>query len=181
MTDFVTLPKQIEPIGDVAKKLVVRATQDYILRGEEIFNSEFPLITVNFDLMGKTAGMYRVRNGERVIRYNPFLFARYFDENLDTTVPHEVAHYIMDMVYGFGNVRPHGKQWKALMGKFGADASRTCNFDMEGIPQRNYQWFSYQCGCTQHQLTARRRNQILMGIKQYFCRKCGSLLVPQEN
>ena len=171
----------IEPIGTLRRELVVQATLDYVRQAGKIFNSNFPVIAISFDLIGKSAGMYKVRNAERIIRYNPYIFAKYFDENLDTTVPHEVAHYITDLVYGLGRVRPHGKQWKALMEEFGADASRTCNFDMEGIPQRIHQRFSYQCSCTSHELTARRRNQIAMGIKQYFCRKCGSLLVPQVN
>ena len=170
---------RIEPIGTAGRKLVTQATMDYVCQAGKIFKSNFPLIAIRFDLMGKTAGMYKVRNAERIIRYNPYLFAKYFDENFSTTVPHEVAHYIMDMVYGFNRIRPHGKQWKALMEEFGANASRTCSFDMEGIPQRIHRRFSYKCDCANHEITARRRNQIMRGIKRYFCRKCGSLLVPQ--
>jgi SprT protein len=172
------LTARIEPIGTTGRKLVTQATKDCIFTAEKIFQSNFPLIAIRFDLMGKTAGMYKVSNTERSIRYNPYLFAKYFDENIETTVPHEVAHYITDMVYGLNRIRPHGTQWKALMKQFGADASRTCNFDMEGIPQRIHRRFSYTCGCANHEITARRRNQIVMGTKRYFCRKCGSLLVP---
>jgi SprT protein len=170
---------RIEPIGTAGRERVIQATRDYVFKAEKIFKSNFPMITIRFDLMGKTAGMYKVRNAERGIRYNPYLFAKYFNENIGTTVPHEVAHYITDVVYGLNCIRPHGIEWKALMKEFGADASRTCNFDMEGIPQRIHRRFSYQCGCANHEITARRRNQIVKGLKRYFCRKCGSLLVPQ--
>ncbi|KPK54111.1 MAG: hypothetical protein AMS22_06405 [Thiotrichales bacterium SG8_50] len=171
----------IEPIGISKQTLVVEATADYVERAQRLFNGDFSQVTVRFDLRGRAAGMYRVQKGERVIRYNPYLFAKYFDDNLAVTVPHEVAHYITDMVYGLRHIRPHGKEWKALMAEFGADASRTCNYDLEGIPKRVYQRFPYRCDCTQHDLTARRHNQIQDGKKLYFCRRCGSPLVPKPG
>jgi len=163
----------IQPIGISEQKRVVEATAEYVERAQQLFGADFSQVTVRFDLKGRAAGMYRVQKGERVIRYNPYLFAKYFDDNLAVTVPHEVAHYITDMVYGLRRIRPHGKEWRQLMADFGADA--------EGIPQRVYQRFPYQCDCTGHELTARRHNQIQEGKKLYFCRQCGSPLVPQPD
>ena len=172
--------KIVAPIGISQQKRVVEATADYVELAQQLFGADFSQITVRFDLKGKSAGMYRVQNGEKLIRYNPYLFAKYFDDNLAVTVPHEVAHYITDRVYGLQNIRPHGKEWRALMAEFGADASRTCNYDMQGVPQRVYQRFPYQCSCSGHELTARRHNQIKRGEKVYFCRKCRSPLVPKD-
>lgn len=171
----------IEPIGISRQKLVVEATADYVEQAQKLFDADFSQVTVLFDLKGRAAGMYRVQKGERAIRYNPYLFGKYFDNNLEVTVPHEVAHYITDRVYGLGRIRPHGKEWKDLMAEFGASASRTCNYDLEGIPQRVFQRFPYYCDCAHHDLTARRHNQIQQGKKLYFCRKCGSSLLPQER
>ena len=168
----------IKPIGISEQKLVVEATADYVERAQQLFGADFSQVTVRFDLKGKAAGMYRVRKGERVIRYNSYLFAKYFDDNLAVTVPHEVAHYITDMVYGLRRIRPHGPEWKQLMADFGADASRTCSYDLDGIPQRVYQRFPYRCDCTRHDLTARRHNQIQDRKKLYFCRQCGAPLAP---
>jgi len=171
----------IEPIGINRQKRVVEATADYVEQAQKLFEVDLSQVTVRFDLKGKAAGMYRVHNGERIIRYNPYLFAKYFDDNLAVTVPHEVAHYITDRVYGLRRIRPHGKEWKQLMAEFGASASRTCNYDLDGIPQRVFQRFPYSCDCTHHELTARRHNQIQQGKKLYFCRLCGSSLAPQEQ
>lgn len=171
----------IEPIGIGQQKVVVKATADYVEQAQFFFKADFSQITVCFDLKGKAAGMYRVQKGESVIRYNPHLFAKYFDHNLAVTVPHEVAHYITDRVYGLRKVRPHGKEWKALMAEFGADSSRTCDYDLAGIPQRVFQRFPYRCDCTRHDLTARRHNQIQRGKMRYFCRQCGSPLAPREQ
>ena len=173
--------KIINPIGISEQKQVVEATADYVDLAQQLFGADFSQVTVRFDLKGRAAGMYRVQKGERVIRYNPYLFAKYFDDNLAVTVPHEVAHYITDMVYGLRHIRPHGREWRQLMAEFGAESSRTCNYDMEGIPQRVFQRFPYRCDCTRHDLTARRHNQIQDGKKLYYCRQCGSPLVPQSD
>lgn len=170
-----------EPIGINQQKEVVEATADYVEQAQNLFNIDFSQITVRFDLKGKAAGMYRVKKGESVIRYNPYLFAKYFYDNLAVTVPHEVAHYITDRVYDLRKIRPHGEEWKALMAEFGADASRTCNYDLEGIPRRVFQRFPYRCACSRHDLTTRRHNQIQRGKKLYFCRQCGSPLVRRDE
>lgn len=172
--------KLVDPIGFSQQKAVVDATNAYIEQARSIFKTDFGNIAVRFDLTGKAAGMYRVQGGESVIRYNAHLFAKYFDDNLTVTIPHEVAHYITDRIYGLRKIRPHGKEWKALMAEFGADNSRTCNYNLEGIPRRSYRRFPYRCGCTDHELTSRRHKQIQQGKMQYFCRQCGSSLTPQE-
>jgi len=62
--------------------------------------------------------MYRANKNHRVIRYNPYIFAKSFEDNLGLTVPREVAHYVTDMM--FGHSRPHGKEWHEVMRAFGA-------------------------------------------------------------
>jgi SprT protein len=166
----------IEPIHAGQRQQVIALTTDYIHRAGEIFARSFAPIAVTFDLKGRAAGMYRVDRRQRCIRYNPYLFAKYFDDNLAVTVPHEVAHYITDCVYGMRRIRPHGAEWQALMHAFGADAKRTCNYDLEGVPVRRQRRHAYQCGCRTHQLTTRRHNQILRGRVRYYCKACGGEL-----
>ena len=87
----------IEPICCRREQQVRTATSEIIRQASLIYSEDFPLIPIKFDLKGRAAGMYRVHNRDRVIRYNPYIFAKYFDDNITTTVPHEVAHYIVDM------------------------------------------------------------------------------------
>ena len=140
------------------------------------FGRIFPEIPVLFDLRGKAAGMYRVRAGQRVIRYNPHIFARYFNDNLAQTIPHEVAHYVSDLLHGFRNIRPHGPEWKQVMAFFGADSRATCSYDLHGLPQRRYRQHAYRCGCRQHQLTTIRHNRVRQNRMRYYCRQCGDPL-----
>lgn len=165
------------PTLDAAQRdQVSAATAAFVLRGEAVFGRKFAPIAVVFDLSGRASGMYVVRGRERRIRYNPYVFARYFADNLAVTVPHEVAHYLCDRVYGFANIRPHGGEWRALMQAFGADARRTTNYDLDGLPQRVQRLHPYRCNCRTHQLSSRRHGKIRRQQAAYQCRHCGTAL-----
>jgi SprT protein len=167
----------IQPIGDRQRQAVTAATAHCIESANALLATSFATIPVRFDLRGRAAGMYRVARGERVIRYNPYLFAKYFAENLATTVPHEVAHYLTDAVYGYTNVKPHGHEWRTMMRMLGADASVHCEFDLAGIPMRRYRRVRYACRCRYHELTRVRHNRIQDKGARYYCRACCSELV----
>ena len=183
----------IQPIGEAQQQRVVDETCAFIRRAEQVYEREFDNVPVAFDLRGRAAGMYVVsrRGGSttRKIRYNPWLFAKYFDENLKSTVPHEVAHYIVEQLHrqrwwrslskagGSRRPQPHGPEWRGVMDAFGADASVTSSFDMSGIPCRKQQTVSYRCRCREHPLGIRRHNKVQRGQAQYLCRYCGEQLV----
>ncbi|MGD2062648.1 MAG: SprT-like domain-containing protein, partial [Nitrospirota bacterium] len=157
------------------------ATASYIARGRELFGGSFTTIPVLFDLTGRAAGMYRVTGGHPVIRYNPYIFAKAFTDHLMTTVPHEVAHYVVDMVHGARHVRPHGAEWRAVMTALGAEPRRTGAYDLTGVPVRRERRHPYHCGCTTHHLTSRRHNRVRRGAMRYYCRRCAQPLVPVDQ
>lgn len=166
----------ISPITAGQQQQVLNETLRFLDVASDHFLQDFDTIPVLFDLKGKAAGMYRVKMGQRVIRYNPFIFAKYFDDNLQQTIPHEVAHYITDVLFGMRNIRPHGKEWKAVMHVFGVEPNRTASYDLSGVPQRRFDSFIYHCGCQDYALTSRRHNKILRGQGHYLCRDCGGKL-----
>ena len=166
----------IIPIDDILQAQVREATHTCIRKAGSIYKRAFCDIPVLFDLRGRAAGMYRVHGRERVIRYNPWLFARYFDDNLNSTVPHEVAHYITDVLYGIKRVKPHGPEWRAIISALGAKPEVTGRYDLTGIPTRRQQRHTYHCDCTTHQLSSVRHNRILSGKTRYYCRYCKSPL-----
>ncbi len=157
------------------RQQVILLTDEAIDFATKQLNHPFPKVNVKFDLIGKAAGMYVNKYNEKNIRYNPFIFAKYFSENIESTIPHEVAHYLVDCVYGMKNTKPHGKEWKAVMRMFKADASVYCNFDISDLPQRQYKTIQYQCRCRIHALTKIRHNRIKKGYR-YHCRFCKTLL-----
>ena len=170
-------PSVIKPINRQQRSRVVEETYTYIDLASNLFNKKFSSIPVGFNLSGYSAGVYRLSGRLREIRYNPYIFAKYFEENLEATVPHEVAHYVVDLLYGMRNVRPHGVEWQQVMAAFGCEASRTCQFDLSGIPVRRQRRFTYKCNCSTHQISARRHNNIHRGKARYACTKCNSYLM----
>jgi SprT protein len=165
------------PFDTLQRARVVAMTGEWIARAGQLYARVFPEIPVRFDLEGRAAGMYQVRGRLRVIRYNPYLFSRYPRDSLEVTVPHEVAHYITDMLFGMRRVRPHGAQWRAVMLAMGVDPCVTADYDLSGIPVRRQRRFVYRCACREHQLSTCRHNRIHRGAMRYFCRACGGELI----
>jgi len=160
---------------------IIQLVNDYIQRSEIIFDRTFKPIDVSFDLSGRAAGMYKVVRGVGQIRFNPDHFEQYPEENWNETIPHEVAHYITDQVFGMRNIRPHGKQWKALMLQFGVEPKRTFSYSLEGIPNRMHKRHPYRCICSQFEITTRRHNTIQNGRADYLCKQCGQKIEYVNN
>ena len=167
----------IEPIDKAQRQQVLARTEHYIAMAEEVLERSFERIPVLFDLRGATAGMFRVHRRKREIRYNPWIFSKHWQVNLDSTVPHEVAHYIVHEVYGLGRVKPHGEEWRALMHYFEADAEVTFKLDLEGVPQRRQRTHPYRCACREHEVSSTRHNRMRKGEGVYQCRYCDARLV----
>ncbi len=170
----------IAPIDKSQQALVIAETLRYIRLAADLYRRNFAPVPVDFDLKGGSAGMFRIRARDARIRYNPWLFAKYFDENLLSTVPHEVAHYIVHCRYGLHRVKPHGHEWLAVMADFGADPSVTSDFDLTGIPTRAQRRFRYRCACRVHEVSTRRHNVMQRGQAHYECRLCRAPLVPAD-
>ena len=159
--------------------MVINETHNYLTRAADLFDLQNETIDITFNLKGRCAGMYRVKSSRRIftlqqkeIRYNPYIFSKYFMDNYTTTIPHEVAHYVTDRLYGIKNIKPHGKEWKAIMHAFNADASVTADYDLAGIPLKTQSLFTYQCSCREHKLTSIRHNKIVKRRYQYYCKNC---------
>jgi len=166
----------VTPITTQQRERVIEQTNHYIQLAAVHYGKKFKTIDILFDLSGGTAGMYRVTKRQRWIRYNPYIFSRYFEDNLQTTVPHEVAHYISDQLYGLKKIRPHGIEWKSVMQQFGVKPEVTGNYNLDGIPQRKQQRHDYHCGCMVHQLSSVRHNRVQLKGAKYFCKKCKQVL-----
>jgi len=174
----------IAPLTGEQQQKVIAQTQAYIKQACELFDLKNKTLDITFDLKGRSAGMYRVkqskgrifRRAQREIRYNRFIFAKYFEDNYETTIPHEVAHYVTDIIYGLKNIKPHGKEWKAVMQAFDADASVTADYDLSGIPLKKQSLFTYRCDCREHQLSSIRHNKIKKRRFRYYCTHCKQVL-----
>ncbi len=170
----------LELLNTPQQAQVRHATQDCIVRAAGLFGREFVMPAVRFDLSGCAAGQYRVLRGKVAIRYNPWIFARYYEDNLNETVPHEVAHFVVDQLWGLRRVRAHGEEWQSVMRALGAEPRVTARYDLTGLPVRRQRRHPYHCACQTHQLTSCRHNRVQRGAAQYRCRQCGESLVPDK-
>jgi SprT protein len=167
----------IEPIVKAQRERVLDKTRFYIDWAESLFSKKFSPVSVEFDLAGRTAGMYKVVGRRRTIRYNPWIFAKYYEENVVGTVPHEVAHFAVEQVYGLRRVKPHGVEWQTLMAAFNADPGVTFDLDLSGIPQRRQLRHRYTCPCQVHEVSTTRHNRMVRGRAVYHCLRCRGKLV----
>ena len=167
----------VEPIGKHQQQQVLQQTDQYLQQACKLFDLDYVPVPVSFDLRGRAAGMYRVSKGERLIRYNPWIFSRHYAANLSETVPHEVAHYVADRLFGLHRIQPHGDEWKLIMRALGAEPRVRADFDLSGVPVRRQQRHNYRCQCREYQLTSSRHNKVCREQASYHCRLCGAALI----
>ncbi|ODS22749.1 hypothetical protein AB835_12480 [Candidatus Endobugula sertula] len=170
----------ISPIDQSMQQQVIDEVTCYCGLASLLYEYHFTMIPVTFDLRGKVAGMYCVKGQtnslQRSIRFNPWLFAKYPDDSWQSTIPHEVAHYIVDCLYSMRAVRPHGKEWKKVMVQLGAKPDIYGKYNLGGIPVRQMKRYAYQCGCRHVMLSAYRHHKIQRGQRRYCCCDCATEL-----
>ncbi len=181
----------ITPIDLVEQSRARDQVRHYIELASSLYGQQFPEINVEFNLRGKAAGMYRCyqppkqrglvlanNSINREIRFNPWLFAKYPEDSYDNTIPHEVAHYLSDCLYGLNRIKPHGHEWKGIMRDLGAEPKVHGSYTLEGIPVRKVKRYDYACACREVKLTSYRHIKLQKGIQQYRCRDCHQMLMP---
>lgn len=140
-----------------------------------------PGIEISFDLKGKAAGQMRMRGKQIHLRFNPVLMEQNYSNFIEVVIGHELAHGVAGLVYG-GRIKPHGREWQALMALFGLPAERCHEYDVADSQVRRLQRFRYRCRCREHELTVIRHRRIQKGEQQYFCRAChGELTWVNES
>ncbi len=165
-------------LSDDQIAIITQATDSWIDKASALYQLTLPKIDIRFDLRGQTSGMFCRYKKQNFIRYNQAIFVRYFDENIEQTVPHEVAHYVVFHMEGSA-AKPHGKEWRRVMADFGLPAEVTSKLDVSDLKTRRLIRHRYSCGCSDHELTSIRHNRIQAGKRQYGCPKCKQILVAQ--
>ena len=166
----------VTPEKAMWQKHTIDVTWQYLRQAERFYRRRFELSEIRFDVRGKTAGYFKqLTNGLSLINYNNAILQANGHSFISRTVPHEVAHLVAHQMHG-SVIRPHGKEWKAVMQLFNADAARCHEYDVSQVRTRQYKRFEYYCGCQTHYLTSIRHNRVLSG-QGYLCRKCHKPLV----
>ena len=152
------------------------------------YQKHIPTPILKFRQLGRTAGVcdYSLNDmASTKIVINPDFFKNHYDDMMNDTVPHEVAHYIAVFIHGRAG-HGHGWLWKNVMAVVGISGADRCHqYSLEGVKARNMDKpYKYSCGCDGergvHMLTKtkhkRHQDSVTMTCKGYICRRCrGSL------
>ena len=146
-----------------------RLTQDLNTLNRELGRDD-ALPRLRFDLRGRCAGLALPQ--QWTIRLNNSLLQQHGEEFVADTVPHELAHLVAYAEYG-RKIRPHGREWAALMSLLGRPASVCHNYAVQ--PARKILRYPYHCDCQRHELSSIRHARVMKG-QRYQCRRCGQTL-----
>ena len=152
------------------QQAIVEAVEDCYLLAERQLNRRFPRPEINFKLRGKSAGTAHLQLNK--LRFNPILLEENLQEFIQQVVPHEICHLLAYQLYG--RVKPHGKEWQALMvNLYGLIPSTTHSLNTDSVASKT---FDYQCRCGVVALSVRRHNKVQRQQTLYRCRRCNETL-----
>ncbi|WP_083651606.1 SprT-like domain-containing protein [Vreelandella massiliensis] len=152
---------------EAAKARVDQAWQ----RCREVYPA-LPPPKVWFDLKGASAGQAHLGRGG--LRFNPVLLSENRAAFFDQVIPHEMAHWLVFHLQDGPRLKPHGREWQAVMRDlFGLSPDVTHRFDIKRAQRAPYR---YACACREHAFTA-KRHALACGGRHYRCRQCAQTLV----
>ena len=156
------------------REIVEPAVRRAEKRACAFYGLDLPAATIDFSLRGLCAGQARIeRNGHTCLRINRQLLMENLDDFLRNTIPHEVAHLVVNWPYRNRRLRPrpHGQEWQAVMKDcFGLEPVRCHNY--RTTPARVVQRpFLYACSCREHRLTSIMHKRISRS-SQALCKAC---------
>jgi SprT protein len=155
-------------------QLAEKAIRNAEGRARHFYGLSLPEATIDFSLRGRCAGQARVsKNGSTNLRINSQLLVENLEDFLHTTIPHEVAHLVVNWRARKKRLRPrpHGPEWQSVMQDcFNLEAKR-CH-DYQTAPARVVpRPFLYACICREHHLTSIMHKR-LSNNHQALCKTC---------
>lgn len=143
-------------------------------QAREFYDIRLPSASLDFSLRGRCAGQARVeRKGATRLRINLQLLAENLEDYLSQTIPHEVAHLVVNWPAREKRLqpRPHGVEWQSVMRDcFGLEPKRCHSYQTSParvVPRP----FLYTCSCREHRLTSILHNRIGLNC-QALCKVC---------
>jgi SprT protein len=156
------------------KQLATVAIRRAETHARDYYSCNLPGASIDFSLRGRCAGQACLeQNNQTSLRINLKLLAENTDDFLLQTIPHEVAHLVVNWQARKKRVRPrpHGIEWQAVMQAcFGLEPRRCHSY--ETTPARVVaRPFFYRCHCRQHHLTSIMHKRISRG-DHALCKQC---------
>lgn len=102
-------------------------------------------VGIRLDIRGyRCAGQACRRGFQFYLRFHPDAILKHWDEMVNETIPHEVAHTVCQMNPTLG--KNHNAGWQRVCRALGGDASRTHTLEFGEKPQRQECWYQTETG-----------------------------------
>ena len=135
---------------------------------EKFPDYSFPEPKVRMDLTGKIAGKFCPK-ATPLLQFNLALMLENKEVFILSTVPHEVAHFVVNIIAPHSP--PHGVVWQAVMKLFGVSNPQTYHNYKVAPPKRRKRSYIYRCSCREHFFTKQKHSYVNKGIS-YTCKRC---------
>lgn len=111
-----------------------------IERAEELYGP-LPHIAVRLDLKGKSAGEAgRDARGQYFMRFNREAITKHWEDMVNNTIPHELAHVITIVKYGTCR---HDADWRHVTRSLGGSADRCHRYELTPAKTKTRFRFKY--------------------------------------
>jgi len=156
-------------------KEVEQKVQDCIALAKRTYRTELSVPIIKFDKTGCTAGVAN----SKYVNFNYGLLEQNKEDFINTTVPHEVAHFNAVNVWGISAGRGHGLAWKNVMKELGVAPRRCHSYDVSTVKRHKTMTYAeLKCNCTTHLVTKKLAAKVSTGYTHVTCKKCKSPAIP---
>ena len=163
--------------NSIMQEKVSQSVEYYINLASNKLNHTFKIPEISYNLRGTTAG--QAWYSKWLIKINMVLLTENFDDMIQNTIGHEVAHLIARSISNY-RIKPHGHEWKSVMRLLGLNPTRCHNYNTDNSKVRTVKRIPYVCETCgmDYNLTKIRHNKILKGVK-YRCCKCRGKIIQK--
>jgi SprT protein len=131
--------QNLETFKTLVRKCLTRAGEQYGLE-EQMKN-----VKIRLDIRGYRCAGQAVRKGFQFsVRFHPDAIMKHWDDMVNNTIPHEVAHTVCQMNPTLG--KNHDAGWKRVCRRLGGDDSRTHDMKFGEKPNRKQCWYRTSTG-----------------------------------
>lgn len=132
---------EVQLLNPELRAKVEAKVKECLAKAEAKYGRKFEMPEIRYDVKNTDGGL--AYHQLWLIRLNLILCFENEKHFIDTTVPHEVAHLIARAVYNDKvlaetgkKMRPHGKEWKEVMGLFELAPKVTHSYDVTSIARK---------------------------------------------
>lgn len=106
---------------------------------------EMARVDIRIDIRGhRVAGQAGRKHGQFFLRFHPDAIAKYYEDMVENTIPHEIAHLVCFMRPDLG--KNHDSGWKRVCRALGGDDSRCHSMEFGEKPKRKECWYRTTTG-----------------------------------